>query len=149
MLRPRPAYYLVAFDPHRSWAGSKFRNALAFCGEALTSGERSGVHFFDAEVLRLKGGCLLRDQYDVSGAQACFEQAVTIARDQGARMLELRAVIALAMLHQSVGEGGAASRLLSEAVASFLSIDKTPDLEQARRLLQEWLGEQRPSAGSE
>jgi hypothetical protein len=64
-------------------------------------------------------------------------------------MLELRAVIALAMLHQSVGEGGAASRLLSEAVASFLSIDKTPDLEQARRLLQEWLGEQRPSAGSE
>jgi len=135
--------YLLGLLAQAHSGAERFDDALAFSEEALTSGERSGVHFFDAEVLRLKGGCLLRDKYQVTGAQACFQQAVAIARDQGARMLELRAAIALAMLRQSAGEGGAASRLLSEAVASFSSIDKTPDLEQARRLLQEWMAEQR------
>jgi predicted ATPase len=134
--------YMLGLLAQAHSSAQRFDDALPFCEEALATGERSDVHFFDAEILRLKGVCVLRHQCDVTAAQACFEQAVAIARDQGARMLELRALIALAMLHRSRGQGSAARRLLSEAVASFRDIDRATDLDEARRLLQEWIGEQ-------
>ena len=116
----------------------RFDEALAFCEEALAFGERSDVHFFDAEIHRLKGKCLLSQRHNVEMAQASFERAVAVARDQGARMLELRGVIDLASLRRSEGQGGAARELLSDAIGSLAGTQMAAELEEARRLLHEW-----------
>jgi tetratricopeptide (TPR) repeat protein len=119
--------------------------ALAFCEEALASGERSDVHFFDAEIHRLQGTCLLGRQ-NVAAAEASFERAIAVARDQGARMPELRATVALAVLYRSQGKDIAGRRLLSEAVACFADVEPASDLQEARCLLREWTNDPRAGA---
>jgi hypothetical protein len=119
------------------WGAGRFDQALALCEEALVSGARSDVHFFDAEVHRLKGACLL-SRHNVAAAETSFELAVVVARDQGARMLELRGAIALASLRRSQGQGSAACELLSGAIGSLDRTEMAPDLQEASRLLHEW-----------
>ena len=65
----------------------------------------TGEHYYEAELHRLKGELLLRrspTQADISSAtqnaEACFHKAIAIARQQGAKSLELRAAVSLARL---------------------------------------------------
>jgi predicted ATPase len=81
----------------------RFDKALAYCDEALVSGERSDVHFFDAEIHRLEGECILSGDRNVAAAETCFDEAITLARAQGTRMLELRGATSLAKLNTPRG----------------------------------------------
>jgi predicted ATPase len=58
-----------------------------------------------AEVYRLQGELLLHQVIpDVAQTEACFQQAVAVARRQQAKSLELRAAMSLAQLWQGQGK---------------------------------------------
>jgi predicted ATPase len=70
-------------------------------------------------------------------AEACFQQALAIARRQQARSLELRAATSLSRLWQRQGEQEEARQLLAEIYAWFTEGFDTADLQEAKALLEE------------
>lgn len=74
--------------------------ALAVIAEAQERGAALDDHHVEAELLRLKGVCLLDQEPGNHGrAEAYFQQALAVAQRQRARLPELRAAMALAELH--------------------------------------------------
>jgi predicted ATPase len=68
-------------------------------------------------------------------AEACFQQAITIARQQQAKAWELRATVSLARLWQQQGKRQQAHQLLSEIYGWFTEGFGTQDLQEAKVLL--------------
>jgi predicted ATPase len=71
-------------------------------------------------------------------AEACFQQALAIARRQQARSLELRAAMSLARLWQQQGKRAEARELLAPIYGWFTEGFDTADLQEAKALLDEW-----------
>jgi predicted ATPase len=70
--------------------------ALALLTEGLAVAEAHGIHFHDAELLRLRGELLLSQvEPDRPGAEAALLGAIEVARGQGATSYEQRAAQAL------------------------------------------------------
>jgi predicted ATPase len=91
-----------------------------------------------ASVYRVKGELLLRQAVpDTLAAEACFQQALAIARRQQARSWELRAAISLARLWQQQGQQGDARALLVPIYHWFTEGFDTADLQEAKALLDE------------
>lgn len=111
---------------------------LAVVEGALNEVERSGSCSYQAEMLRLKGELLLRaDQSDAQGrAAAYFEQAIGVARQRRVRSLELRVAISLAHLRRRQGQPTEALASLAKVYNWFTEGHDTPDLQEARRLLE-------------
>jgi predicted ATPase len=87
-------------------------------------------------VHRLKGELLLlREAPDTLQAERCFEQALSVARDQQAKSWELRAAMSLARLWQGNGRREAAHELLAPVYAWFTEGFDTADLIEAKALL--------------
>ena len=108
--------------------------ALAACQELADIG---GGDWFEAEGVRLKGELLLmqsKDQQDE--AEFCFRQALDIARAQHAKSWELRAATSLARLWQCQGRRKDAHDLLAPVYDWFTEGFDTPDLQEARALLE-------------
>jgi predicted ATPase len=73
-------------------------------------------------------------------AETCFHQALSIARRQQAKSLELRAATSLARLWQSQGKRQEAYELLEPVYAWFTEGFDTADLKDAKALLDELEG---------
>ncbi|MCB0210551.1 MAG: AAA family ATPase [Anaerolineae bacterium] len=114
----------------------QYETTLKTVDKALTEMEHLGGHFLAAEMYRLKGLCLLAlsDEHQAE-AEGCFQQALTIARQQQAKSLELRAATALARLWQQQGRIEQAYSLLAEVYGWFTEGFDTPDLRAAKKLL--------------
>jgi predicted ATPase len=111
---------------------------LATLTEALAVVEVTGDRRDEAELHRLTGEFLLRQAVpDAPQAEACFQQALTVARRQEAKALELRAAMSLARLWQSQGKRTEAHALLAPVYGWFTEGFGTPDLQQAKALLEE------------
>ena len=83
-------------------ASGRGADALHVLEEGLVEASKSGVAFYSAELHRLKGELLLaRDPGDVDRAQASLEQAVHLARQQGALPFLARAELSLQELQRS------------------------------------------------
>ena len=83
---------------------------------AVTGGER----FWQAELLRLKGELLLgQSDPSVQAAELCFCEALKIAQDQHAKMLELRAATSLAKLWRKLNKSDDAKRILQSVYSRF------------------------------
>ena len=67
--------------------------------------------------------------------EACFRQALDIARHQQAKSLELRAAMSLARLWQAQGKRAEAFQMLTEIYSWFTEGFDTPDLQEAKALL--------------
>jgi predicted ATPase len=86
---------------------------------------------------RLKGELLLaRAAEHQAGAEACFRQAIALARRQSAKSWELRAVMSLSRLYQQQGKEEEARQMLAEIYSWFTEGFDTADLREARALLQ-------------
>ena len=83
----RPYFELLLADDPRVTD----ERALALLTDALETSRATGERFCEAEILRVRAGRLLRDGQPESAA-ADYEAAVALARVQGAKMLELRAL---------------------------------------------------------
>jgi predicted ATPase len=94
--------------------------------------------WWEADLHRLKGALLLQlSNPDVAQAEACFQQAIAIARPQQAKALELRAALNLSRLWQQQGQRAAARDLLVPIYGWFTEGFDTPDLQEAKALLEE------------
>jgi predicted ATPase len=109
---------------------------LGLLREALVVVEKSGAHYWEAELYRLQGDLLLHQTVpDAQHAEACFCQALATARRQQAKSLELRAAMSLARLWQRQGKRAAACRMLAEVYGWFTEGFDTADLQEAGALL--------------
>ena len=91
-----------------------------------------------AEAYRLQGELLQRQAVpDAAQAEACFHQALAIARRQQAKSWELRAATSLARLWQRQGKRAEARELLAPVYGWFTEGFDTADLQEARALLEE------------
>jgi predicted ATPase len=70
-------------------------------------------------------------------AEACFRQALEVARHQQAKSLELRTATSLSRLWQRQGRGAEARQLLAEVYGWFTEGFDTPDLREVKALLEE------------
>jgi predicted ATPase len=99
---------------------------------AMTQGERC----WHAELCRLNGELLLeQSEPSVSAAEQCFAEALKIARDQQARMLELRAATSMARLMIKLNRQDAAIPALHSVCSRFPRQQSNPDLLEARTIL--------------
>jgi DNA-binding winged helix-turn-helix (wHTH) protein/predicted ATPase len=118
------------------------REALAAADEALAVSEKTGDHYYDAEVYRLKGEMLLRENAEnTTKAQACFHHSLGIARRQGAKSLELRAAMSLGRLWLRQAKEPKACQMLAEIYAWFVEGFDTADLKDAKLLLEQFSNE--------
>jgi predicted ATPase len=109
---------------------------LATLTEALAIVEATGDRRDEAELHRLTGEFLLRQTVpEAPQAEACFQQALTVARRQEAKALELRAAMSLARLWQSQGKRTAPHELLAPIYGWFTEGFDTADLQEAQALL--------------
>jgi predicted ATPase len=111
---------------------------LTVLADAFTLVAETEARWWEAELYRLQGALLLQlPRPDVGQAEACFEQALDVARHQQAKALELRAALSLARLWQSQGQRAAARQLLAELYRWFTEGFDTVDLQEAKALLEE------------
>ena len=119
-------------------AGGRLDEALDTLNNALGVAEERENLWLEAEIYRLKGEFLLRrSDSDSDEAQARFQQAIAIARKQGAKSPELSATTSLARLLAKQGHRDEARAVLAEIYNWFSEGFDTPDLKDAKRLLDE------------
>jgi predicted ATPase len=91
---------------------------------------------WQAELLRLKGELLLaQSDQSIVMAEQCFSEALTIAQDQHAHMLELRAATSMARLLRKLNKPDIAKRTLGSVCAKFGDHSANPDVMTAQALL--------------
>src|SRR5262245_27279177 len=94
-----------------------------------------------AEAYRLRGALLLRQATpDAAQAEACFQQALAVARRQQAKSWELRAAMSLSRLWQQQGKRADAYELLAPIYGWFTEGLDTADLQEAKALLETLAG---------
>ena len=93
---------------------------------------------FEPEVHRIAGEIdLLSPERDMTTAEGRFQRALEIARAQQARSWELRAATSLARLWRDQGKRREAHDLLAPVYSWFTEGFDTPDLKDAKALLDE------------
>ena len=110
--------------------------ALAALREGSETACATGEHMWDAELHRLAGTVLLAEN-QLDEAQASLRQAIRIAQAQQAKSLELRAATSLARLWGEKGRRAEARDLLAPVYGWFTEGFETPDLKEAKTLLDE------------
>ena len=103
------------------------------------SARRAAPHVAASVQPSLRGALLLRQgpRPTWEEAEACFQQALAIARQQQAQSWELRAAMSLARLWQQQGKRAAAYALLAPVYGWFTEGFDTVDLQEAKALLEE------------
>jgi predicted ATPase len=100
-----------------------------------------GERCWQAELLRLKGELLLeQSEQSVPAAEQCFAEALKVAQDQHASMLELRAAVSMARLLRKLNRLDAATLVLNSARSRFDEEVANPDLMEARTMLNQLHG---------
>ena len=143
LLRP---YFLGLLAEQYGKIG-RIEKGLALLDEALAVVNTSAEHFSEAELYRLRGELLLRDANRLSAqtspprpnseAESCFQKALFVARQQGAKSWELRAATSLARQWFKQGKRESARRVLTETADWFTEGRETQDFQAAQALLAE------------
>jgi predicted ATPase len=110
--------------------------AGALLSQALQIVETTGERWFEAELRRRKGQLLLR-QGDAEAAEELYHKALSIAREQEAKLWELRAAVSLVRLWGDQGRRAEARDLLAPIYGWFTEGFDTADLWEAKALLDE------------
>jgi predicted ATPase len=114
----------------------QIEEAVSLLDDALQRVERTSERWLEAELNRHKGQLLLR-QGQSDNAEELYRKALGIAREQEAKMWELRAAVSFAQLRRDQGRRAAARDLLAPVYGWFTEGFDTPDLKEAKALLDE------------
>jgi len=110
---------------------------LQVLAEAVTLMATTEMWWSEAEMSRLQGELRLQlASPEVPQAEACFLQALAVARRQQAKALELRAALSLSRLWRQQGKREAARELLAPIYRWFTEGFDSPDLQEAKTLLE-------------
>jgi predicted ATPase len=122
-------------------AGGQPEEGLGVLAEAMDTAHNIGERWYEAERHRLKGDLLLALSVGHQAeAEACFQQALGVARLQEAKSWELRAAMSLSSLWQQQGKQAEAYALLASIYGWFTEGFDTADLQEAKTLLEELAG---------
>ena len=106
--------------------------------DAIEKVERSKEKWCEAEVHRIAGEiALMSPERDAAKAEAYFERALAVAREQQAKSWELRAAMSMARLWRDQGKRDEARNLLAPVYGWFTEGFDTLDLKEAKALLNE------------
>ena len=110
---------------------------LGVVDKALARAEQTEARWYLAELLRTKGELLLLGGAPtaVATAEACFQQALDVARRQGALSWELRSATSLARFWRGQQRASQARKLLAPVYRRFTEGFETADLVAAKALL--------------
>jgi predicted ATPase len=114
----------------------RFEDARRALDEGLALAEKNDERCQEAELHRLKGELLLAESQGQAAAEECFREAIETARRQQSRAWELRAAMSLARLLQRQGRRDEARAALAAVYGTFTEGFTTPDLVDARALLE-------------
>jgi len=114
----------------------RVEDGLTLLDNALQIVERTGERWFSAELHRGKGE-LLQQRGHCEAAEKLYCKALGIAREQEAKLWELRAAVSLARLRRDQGRRAEAGELLAPVYGWFTEGFDTQDLKEARALLDE------------
>ncbi len=144
-LRGGFAHYCEISKLFRPYFGGVFADALllanaaedgmAVLTEAMRLAEESREIFWLAEMHNLRGKFLLLAGRNVD-AESSYQQALGLAQHQSAHSLQLRAATSLARLYRDQGKCAEAHDLLAPVLGWFTEGFGTPDLEEAKALLE-------------
>jgi predicted ATPase len=116
----------------------QFDDAWRSIGEAVTMVEATKERWCEAEVNRVAGEiALMSPERDAAKAEAYFERALAVAREQQAKSWELRAAMSMARLWRDQGKRDEARDLLAPVYGWFTEGFDTRDLKEAKALLDE------------
>ena len=116
----------------------RFDDAWRCIEEALTAVHTTKERMFKAEINRIAGEITLMSPLDdTAKAQAYFERALAVSRQQQAKSLELRAAMSLARLRRDQGKVSEARELLAPVYGWFTQGFDTRDLKEAKALVEE------------
>jgi predicted ATPase len=126
----------IAFLAEACEMAGQFEEALTLLDEALQIVGRTGERWFEAELYRRKGRLLLQQGHS-EGAEELYRRAVSIAQEQEAKLWELRAAASLARLRRDQRRYTEGRDLLDPVYTWFTEGFDTPDLKEAKALLDE------------
>ena len=114
----------------------QFVDAWRCVGEATRAVEATKERMFEPEVYRIAGEVALKSpEPDVAKAQAYFERALAVARQQQAKSWEVRAAMSMARLWRNQGKRDEALNLLAPVYNWFTEGFDSLDLKEAKTLL--------------
>jgi tetratricopeptide (TPR) repeat protein len=145
-------YYLALLAEAYGRVGQA-EEGLSVLPEAPAAVNKTEERFHEVELYQLKGTLTLQ-KFQVSSsrfqvppspqplapttqAEACFLEAIEIARKQQARSLELHTTMSLARLWKEQGKKDEARKMLAEIYGWFTEGFDTKDLQEAKALLAE------------
>jgi adenylate cyclase len=113
---------------------------LRLLDKALEMACATGERHYEAELYRLQGLLLMNIETHMPGydtPERYLRRAVSLARTQGARGLELRAAISLCRLLDATGRPHEGRDDLITCYSAFDEGFETPDLQEARSLIEQ------------
>jgi adenylate cyclase len=129
-------YYLGLLGDALAQGGNAW-DAKSVLDDGLAHVETSHDRCQEAELLRLKGELAWSEGEDPVAVEEHFLRAIDVARRQQSKAWELRATMSLARLYRGLGRRHDASKALQPAYDCFTEGFATPDLREAKRLLDE------------
>jgi predicted ATPase len=113
-------------------------DGLDLVAQGLSTAEHTGQKMAEAELYRLKGEMMMiKNRGNVAEAERHLRIAIEVARRQGARLFELRATVSLARVLRDTNRRDEARAMLAEIYNWFTEGFDTPDLKDAKSLLEE------------
>jgi predicted ATPase len=116
----------------------QFEEAWRCISEAMTAVETTKENWYEAEANRVAGEVALKlPEPDAAKAEAYFQRALRLARQQQTKSWELRAAMSKARLWRDQGNAQQARKLLAPVYGWFTEGFDTRDLKEAKALLEE------------
>lgn len=122
----------------------QIQEGLKNLAEAFVLMDKTEERIWTADLYRVRGELLQQKAKNkrqkakgVAEAETCYRKAITVARRQKTKSLELRAAMSLARLWQEQGKTEQAYRRLSKVYGWFTEGFASKDLQDAKALLAE------------
>ena len=128
-----PSYTQVLAEAHV--AAGQMDKARELAESSLAMVYNTNERISESEIRRFKAEVLEKSN-DFEMAREHYHQAIDVARDQGAKILELRSLVALGTLERRLGWQGESHDLIEDLYSTFTEGFDTPDLIQAKEFIE-------------
>ena len=130
--------YTLALLAENHLRNRQLTDGLLAIQQAQDLAATQGELCWQAELFRLKGELLLaQSDQSIGAAEQCFSEALTIAQNQHAKMLELRAAVSMAKLLRKQGKSDTARGILASVHCKISGQGPNPDLIEAQHVLEQ------------